>query len=50
MKKIAKYLTAFLSALMLICASVLVGCSSSPSVVSIEKTGTRGTDGIYTIT
>lgn len=50
MKKIAKYLTAFLSALMLICASVLVGCSSAPSVVSIEKTGTRGTDGIYTIT
>lgn len=50
MKKIAKYLTAFLAALMLVCAAVLVGCSSSPSVVSIERTGTRGSDGVYTIT
>ena len=50
MKRIAKYFTALLATLVLVCASVLVGCSGNPSVVSIVKTGTRGTDGVYTIT
>lgn len=49
MKKFAKYLTALLASLMLACAFLLVGCGS-PSVVSIEKTGTRDSGSVYTIT
>ena len=45
MKKIAKYLTAFFFFFFFICASVLVVLCSAPSVVSIEETGWRGTDG-----
>ena len=50
MKKIAKFLTVFLAAFMLVCVSVLVGCNRTPSVVSIEKTETRESGDVYTIT
>ena len=50
MKKLVKFLTAFLAAVVLACAFALAGCGGSPSVVSIERTGTRGQDGVYTIT
>ena len=49
MKKFAKFLTAVLAAAFLALAAVLVGCSA-PSVVSIEKTGTRAEGDVYTVT
>lgn len=50
MKRVGKWLTAAVLAVVLAFALVLAGCSGQASVVSIEKTGSEGLQDIYTVT
>ena len=50
MKRVGKWLTAAILAVVLAFALVLTGCSGQASVVSIEKTGSEGLQDIYTVT
>lgn len=50
MKRAGKWLLAFLAAALLAFTFALSGCSSNPSVVSIEKSDERGSENVYIIT
>lgn len=50
MKRAGKFVLAVLASAMLALTFALAGCSGGTSVVSIEKTGERGQDTVYTIT
>ena len=50
MKRAGKFVLALLASAMLAFTLALAGCSGDVSVVSIEKTGMRGSDTVYTVT